>query len=404
MKIESLRNAFPNITNYRPIGHGSFSEVFIGEHSLTRSIVAMKVVPISKLDTPQKRIKIKREIDLMKRIDHPFIIHYYFCHQDSKCRYIMMEFSDNGNLLEYINKVGKIKEDTAKKIFCQLLSALRYLHEEMLILHRDIKMENVLLTTENNIRLIDFGLSAEISMAENLFSTFCGSMPYIAPEITKKEDYSTAVDIWSAGVILYCMVTGSLPFYSQNTHVLMKQIQESEPFFPSYLSPDLVDLLKGLLSKDKNSRLTAASAAVHPWISSTNYSYYTSDSFLLDSRFKVLPKDLSTIDDSVIKTISHYIDSPVSLLDNFITEENESTFLYRLIRSSIVSQLIERNTYYNEYSTSLPVLRAKKQSESYSYKRQSFNEQKISLADSDGIRKRVRMRRFSHMNQIRPSV
>ena len=315
-----------------------------------------------------------------------------------------MEFSNNGNLLEYINKIGKIKEDTAKKIFCQLLSALRYLHEEMLILHRDIKMENILLTTENNIRLIDFGLSAEISMTENLFSTFCGSMPYIAPEITKKEDYSTAVDIWSAGVILYCMVTGSLPFYSQNTHVLIKQIQESEPFFPSYLSPDLVDLLKGLLSKDKNSRLTAASASVHPWISSTNYSYYTSDSFLLDSRFKVLPKDLSTIDDSVIKTISHYIDSPVSVLDKFITEENESTFLYRLIRTSIVSQLIERNTYYNEYSTSLPVLRAKKQSESYSYKRQSFNEQKISLADSDGIRKRVRMRRFSHMNQIRPSV
>lgn len=141
------------------LGSGSFASVWLAQHKLTGLKVAIKVVQKSSLDTADALMRFNRECALLKQIEHPFIAELFEIIDDSNAFYLVMEYVEHGNMLNYVNNNGRLSEDRARHYFCQLISALDYLHNEKFIAHRDLKAENVLLDVYDNIRLIDFGLS-----------------------------------------------------------------------------------------------------------------------------------------------------------------------------------------------------------------------------------------------------
>ena len=166
------------IGNYilkHPIGQGSFASVLLAEHKISHVNVAIKVIPRTNFADPQHEERFHREVDLIKNLDHPFIAEFFEVLEDEKNFYIVMEYVENDNILNYVNTNGELPEDQARHYFCQLVSVLEYLHEEKHIAHRDLKAENVMLDRNRNLRLIDFGLSNIFTNENPYLTTACGS-------------------------------------------------------------------------------------------------------------------------------------------------------------------------------------------------------------------------------------
>jgi len=179
---------------------------------------------------------------------------------------ISLELVDNGSVLDLINTWKMVPEVKCRRLFCQLIAALQYLHCDRQIVHRDIKSENILLDSSMNIRLIDFGFANVFDNENPLLKTTCGSPFYMAPEVIKNEPYTAAADIWSAGVVLYTMLVGHLPFQSDNVGLLLQSIVSADPVIPAQVSSDARSLLTGLLKKDPKSRMTIPRILAHPWL------------------------------------------------------------------------------------------------------------------------------------------
>jgi serine/threonine protein kinase len=208
----------------------------------------------------------------MKQLDHPFICKLYQIIETPTYVYLIQEYVENGTLLAYVNRHIRLAEVPARRYFSQLLSALDYLHNERMVAHRDIKAENVLLDVNFNIRLIDFGLSHAFSQGQPMMNTMCGSPHYAAPEMILGRPYTKAADVWSAGVLLYAMVTGALPFDDPgDIPNVLRQIVRSEPEFPDSLTSSLIDLLKRILTKTPEARLDIEHIKTHPWFSQSEY-------------------------------------------------------------------------------------------------------------------------------------
>lgn len=366
MNLTSTSNPTLNFGDYKDtkmVGKGGFSVVFSGTHLDTNFSVAIKSISKENLLDKTFFMNFKREIRIIKSIDHPFIVHFYRIMEDDKYIYIVMENCPNGTLLQHMNKKGRLSEAEAQLIFSQLLSALRYLHIERQIVHRDIKMENVLLTSQGTIRLIDFGLSGELfirdesessSFSSNntneerpairrkrsnsvLLQTQCGSFPYAAPEIFRKKHYNATVDMWSAGVILYVMVTGHLPFSNKNSNRLIQMIMHEDPVYPSYLSSELVDLLSNLLNKDRRSRFTVQQASEHPWITRSLNSFFATEYFISQKQFRIFPQTAQDIDREVLGRIVQ-LDIPIDGFDSeiidLVSKFNDSSIRYFNITTS----------------------------------------------------------------------
>jgi serine/threonine protein kinase len=162
-------------------------------------------------------------------------------------------------------------ESQARHIFTQLICVLEYLHFAKRIAHRDIKCENILLDNESNIRVIDFGFSRAFETPDDLFHTACGSPCYCAPEVVMRTGYTCSADIWSAGIVLFKMATGEVPFYALDVRDILRMVVKSKPEFPRSISPDLVDLLRRMLCKDPDVRITISGIKSHPWFSRSEY-------------------------------------------------------------------------------------------------------------------------------------
>ena len=250
----------------KEIGKGATSVVYLAEHRRTRLPVAIKKISKSKFSSPEIFSKIKQEIELLRMLHHPFIGEMYEFVSTDDFFFIIMEYIEGGSLLDRINKNGPIAESTAKTIFFQLISAIYYIHR-FNIVHRDVKVENILFDGARNVRLIDFGLSFLKNDQHNIMHTQCGSINYAAPEMIKGGIYSENVDVWSAGVVLYTMIVGKLPFNDENMQKLMHNIVFSEPEYPLTMSHPLHDLLEKMLCKDPESRISLREILCHPWVS-----------------------------------------------------------------------------------------------------------------------------------------
>ena len=244
------------------IGRGGFSSVCKATHIPTAATVAVKVIGKSSVD-PEK---IATELDLMRKIDHPFIVAFYDFLEDSDNYYIVMEFCPNGTLLDRVNKTSGITEPLIRHVMSQLACALNYLHNDLRVAHRDIKLENIMFDAYDNVRLIDFGLSRAFLGEYAILHTACGSPAYASPEMLSGRVYGTPADIWSLGICLYGMVYGRLPFRSPNIQRLISMILSDEPVYERSPSPGLADLMKGMLCKDWQKRITISKVCSHSWL------------------------------------------------------------------------------------------------------------------------------------------
>ena len=175
-----------------------------------------------------------------------------------------MEYASGGELFDYIVKRKRLQEDEACRFFQQIISGVEYIHK-VKICHRDLKPENLLLDDQNNIKIVDFGLSNMYNEGETL-KTACGSPCYAAPEmIAGKRYHGLNSDIWSCGIILYAMTCGYLPFEDPNTSKLYKKILNCDYLIPGFISKPSKDLIRKVLNTDPTKRFNVTDIRTHEW-------------------------------------------------------------------------------------------------------------------------------------------
>ncbi|XP_075781338.1 serine/threonine-protein kinase MARK1 isoform X5 [Pelodiscus sinensis] len=246
--ITSTNEEHPHIGNYRllkTIGKGNFAKVKLARHVLTGREVAVKIIDKTQLN-PTSLQKLFREVRIMKILNHPSIVKLFEVIETEKTLYLVMEYASGGEVFDYLVAHGRMKEKEARAKFRQIVSAVQYCHQKCIV-HRDLKAENLLLDADMNIKIADFGFSNEFTIGNKL-DTFCGSPPYAAPELFQGKKYDgPEVDVWSLGVILYTLVSGSLPFDGQNLKELRERVLRGKYRIPFYMSTDCENLLKKLL-------------------------------------------------------------------------------------------------------------------------------------------------------------
>lgn len=237
------------------IGKGAFSTVYKGYNKITNELIAVKEISLDTLNKYEKTIK--RETEIMKKLNHPYIIKLYDTLIDNNTEnvYLVMQYCEKGDLAKYLNK-RPLKEKYALKYLKQISEAIKYLLESN-ILHRDLKPNNILMTNVGNIALTDFGF-ARYFESDLLLQTICGSPLYMAPEIIKNKKYDYKSDLWSIGIIFYEMLMGFTPFKAKNIYELIRKIENDDIIIPNKfnISYDSRDLLYSLLQKNPLDRIT----------------------------------------------------------------------------------------------------------------------------------------------------
>uniref|UniRef100_A0A672RQA6 non-specific serine/threonine protein kinase n=1 Tax=Sinocyclocheilus grahami TaxID=75366 RepID=A0A672RQA6_SINGR len=235
---------YPHIGNYRllkTIGKGNFAKVKLARHVLTSKEVAVKIIDKTQLNSSSLQ-KVSLQISSL----YLYILKLFEVIETDKTLYLVMEYASGGEVFDYLVAHGRMKEKEARAKFRQIVSAVQYCHQKCIV-HRDLKAENLLLDADMNIKIADFGFSNEFTVGNKL-DTFCGSPPYAAPELFQGKKYDgPEVDVWSLGVILYTLVSGSLPFDGQNLKELRERVLRGKYRIPFYMSTDCENLLKKFL-------------------------------------------------------------------------------------------------------------------------------------------------------------
>jgi len=271
---------FSPITSYYKIqtnkllGEGAYSKVKEGIYLETHTPVAIKII---NKDTANRLVKpemLKNEVEVLSIMENPYIIKLFDIFETEKELFLVMELVTGGQLFDRIAEREQYSECNAKEVMRQLCVAIEYFHSKGIV-HRDLKPENLLLEnrSDTNIKVTDFGFSRIIddlhTTDKKLLTTFCGSPGYVAPEIINSEGYNKKVDMWSSGVILYVLLSGYPPFYSEDLNDLLHLIMEGDYFFHSPywddISLEAKDLIKNLLVLDPRKRLTATEVLQHDW-------------------------------------------------------------------------------------------------------------------------------------------
>lgn len=344
---------FPSrIGNYElkeHLGSGSTSIVIKGKHILTSTTVAVKMIPKKLLNMEGER-RIQREIKILKQLDHPFIAAFYEAIEDEENYYIVMECARNGNLLEKVNQTHGLNDAAAKKVFMQLVSAINYLHTKVMISHRDLKLENILIDSMSNIKIVDFGLSTSFTDETNLFDTHCGSPNYMAPEVLQNKRFTIKCDIWSLGILLYAMIFGKFPFADNNFGNLVRKILYGKIEYGNTLDKDILDLFGMLLVKDARNRSKVEDICKANWINnSSELSFYLT--FGDDPKYSLYNKE---IDENVLNQMKIVGIDTTNLENDLKNEiENDLTISYRIFKRKKIISSINAVTQPVKVTTSL---------------------------------------------------
>ncbi|KAI8637178.1 hypothetical protein BD408DRAFT_396177 [Parasitella parasitica] len=258
------------------LGEGEFGKVKFGIEVKTGQEVAIKLIRKDSIDSTSRMTKVEREISVLRILRHPNIVELFDVIETEKYIGIILQCATGGELFDYILAHRYLKERDASRLFAQLISGVHYMHQKHIV-HRDLKLENLLLDKHRNVLITDFGFANQFtSPQDDLMSTSCGSPCYAAPELVMNQGVyvGPAVDIWSCGVILFAMLCGYLPYdddpanpESYNINLLYKYILNTPLIFPDYISEEACDLLSLMLVPDPEKRCTMETIMSHSWLS-----------------------------------------------------------------------------------------------------------------------------------------
>ena len=278
---ESIHSGYWDFKNFKfnkkvdKIGEGTFGEIYLSFHKKDNSKYVIKLIQKEKLKKMECPLDlIYKEIYIQLKFNHPNITRLFSFHEDKENIYMILEYSNNGNLFTKIRFQKFLSEDEAFIYFIQVVNAINFLHENGYI-HRDIKPENILLDSNNNVKLCDFGWCTKISENQKR-KTFCGTIEYMSPEIISNENYDKCVDIWALGILLYEMLHGFSPFKSKNVKLNYEQLKEEifnniengsyVIYKEKELSKECVSLIRKLLEKNDEERINVKEIFPQPWV------------------------------------------------------------------------------------------------------------------------------------------
>ncbi|KAK3434447.1 hypothetical protein EUGRSUZ_D01928 [Eucalyptus grandis] len=253
------------------LGWGQFGVIRACSDKLTGEVLACKSIAKDRLVRPDDLQSVKLEIEIMSRLSgHPNVVNLKAVYEEEDCVHLLMELCVGGELFHRLEKHGSFSEKEARVLFKQLMQVIEYCHDNGIV-HRDLKPENILLVSTSSsspIKLADFGLATYIRPGQRLHGTV-GSPFYIAPEVLVG-GYSQAADVWSAGVILYILLSGVPPFWGKTRSKIFEAVRAANLRFPAShwegISSLAKDLIAGMLQLDPTKRLTAAEVIDHPWM------------------------------------------------------------------------------------------------------------------------------------------
>ncbi|XP_067153271.1 ribosomal protein S6 kinase alpha-3 isoform X3 [Apteryx mantelli] len=259
------------------LGQGSFGKVFLVKKisgSDARQLYAMKVLKKATLKV-RDRVRTKMERDILVEVNHPFIVKLHYAFQTEGKLYLILDFLRGGDLFTRLSKEVMFTEDDVKFYLAELALALDHLHS-LGIIYRDLKPENILLDEEGHIKLTDFGLSKESIDHEKKAYSFCGTVEYMAPEVVNRRGHTQSADWWSFGVLMFEMLTGTLPFQGKDRKETMTMILKAKLGMPQFLSPEAQSLLRMLFKRNPANRLGAGPDGVeeikrHPFFSKIDW-------------------------------------------------------------------------------------------------------------------------------------
>uniref|UniRef100_A0A6B2LAT4 Aurora kinase n=1 Tax=Arcella intermedia TaxID=1963864 RepID=A0A6B2LAT4_9EUKA len=250
----------------RTLGKGRFATVYLSRERKSGTIVVLKIIYKAVLAELGAEKSLRSEIEINAHLNHKNLIRIYGYFSDEERIYLVLEYAMNGDLLNEV-QLCRLDERQAAGYIFQIACGLQHMHKHYVI-HRDIKLDNIYLNAEGEIKIGDFGWA--VHKPKNLEGQIVGTKSYLAPEMLLGQNYDYRVDIWSLGVVAYAMIVGELPFFGDNDAELEQNILNAKPKIPGFVSKPCKDLLVNLLKKNPEERITLEELFSHPWITEMN--------------------------------------------------------------------------------------------------------------------------------------
>ncbi|KAJ3444284.1 ribosomal protein S6 KINASE [Anaeramoeba flamelloides] len=254
--IKTDKVSLKNFQLLSVIGRGTYGKVMQVKHKTNEEIFAMKVLQKGMLADHQQISHTMSERNVLMRIRHPFLVKLHYSFQTQEKLYMVLDYVPGGELFRRISEEGRLSTDRTRLYVAEIILALDHLHK-MDIIYRDLKPENILLDQEGHIKITDFGL-VKTDLNKKFGGktrTFCGTPEYLAPEIILDKAYDETVDWWSLGILIFEMLVGIPPFYSEDTDEVFELILRAKLKIPFYVEDEPRDLIKKLLDRNTKTRL-----------------------------------------------------------------------------------------------------------------------------------------------------
>ncbi|NXA12274.1 KS6A2 kinase, partial [Sapayoa aenigma] len=349
------------------LGQGSYGKVFLVRKikgSDAGQLYAMKVLKKATLKV-RDRVRSKMERDILAEVNHPFIVKLHYAFQTEGKLYLILDFLRGGDLFTRLSKEVMFTEEDVKFYLAELALALDHLHS-LGIIYRDLKPENILLDEEGHIKITDFGLSKEAIDHDKRAYSFCGTIEYMAPEVVNRRGHTQSADWWSFGVLMFEMLTGSLPFQGKDRKETMALILKAKLGMPQFLSIEAQSLLRALFKRNPSNRLGAGFDGVeeikrHPFFVTIDWNKLyrkeikppfkpavgrPDDTFHFDPEFTSrTPTDSPGVPPSAN---AHHLFRGFSFVASNLVQEPAQQDVHKIIVHPIVQQLHGNNIHFTD--------------------------------------------------------